>query len=357
MKKIILLTILLLVFGVSLAYAASPVLFFSDLIDGPRTGWNGSSTKGAAVTVWGKNFGSSRGSNYITVAGVNLTNDSDYAEWGVTTNNARGLERITFWLNNNCATGAQTISVTIGSSTSNTLPFYVRTTGNIRFVDHTNGNNSYNGTQDTYTSGSNGPWKTLPYARQYITAGDILYIRNGTYTEGDTSPSWRGALLNLYGVSGTDNNRTAFVGYPGEYPLLDGRTTATRSIIKNYTADEANTGYIVLSKMKIYPYYDGVGLLQTSVGYFRVIAIEVDGLDTQPASQWQVGAFDVKDASNVKIYGCQAHHWGYDKFDHGIYAGGTSTNPVGFDFAWNEIHDLPAAANFGRTQPEPSGIY
>ncbi|MDO8748641.1 MAG: right-handed parallel beta-helix repeat-containing protein, partial [Candidatus Omnitrophota bacterium] len=102
------------------AFAVSPTLYFSDLIDGPKTGWNGSATKGAAVTIWGKNFGYTRGSlNYVTVGGVNLTADSDYAEWGVTTNNARGMERITFWLKNNCVDGAGTISVTVDGVTSN----------------------------------------------------------------------------------------------------------------------------------------------------------------------------------------------------------------------------------------------
>ena len=41
-------------------FAGKPVLFFSDLISGPKTGWEGSATKGAAVTVWGKDLGPAR---------------------------------------------------------------------------------------------------------------------------------------------------------------------------------------------------------------------------------------------------------------------------------------------------------
>jgi hypothetical protein len=59
--------------GAPVAFSAAPVLFFSDLTWGPKTGWEGSQTKGAAVTIWGKNFGSTRGSNYVTVNGAQIT--------------------------------------------------------------------------------------------------------------------------------------------------------------------------------------------------------------------------------------------------------------------------------------------
>ena len=57
---------------------------------------------GAAVTVWGKNLGASRGSSTLTVNDATLASDADYAEWGAV-GPARGLERITFWLNSSCA--------------------------------------------------------------------------------------------------------------------------------------------------------------------------------------------------------------------------------------------------------------
>ena len=208
----------------SLAFAAAPTLYFSDLTDGPKTGWNGSATQGAAVTIWGKNFGSSRGTSHVTVGGVNLTNGSDYAEWGVSTNNARGMERITFWLNNNCANGAGIISVTVGGVTSNTAPFYVRTTGNIRFVDHTNGLNTNNGQADTAA------WKTLGKARTSMIGGDIVYIRAGTYDEIDADNR---LLLLTRGIAGSNNNYTAFIGYPGELPVLDAIPTRVGFAVRN----------------------------------------------------------------------------------------------------------------------------
>ena len=217
----------------------------NDLIDGPRTGWNDSATQGAAVTIWGKNFGSSRGTNYVTVGGANLTNDSDYAEWGATVNNARGLERITFYLNNACAANAGTISVTVADLVSGTLPFYVRTAGNIRFVDHTNGSDANDGQTDTAA------WQTLPYASARVSAGDIVYIRTGTYTEAD---QYSGLLYIRGSNAGASNNMTAFAGYPTEFPVLDTRTNSLGNAIRNNSQYDGDARYMVFSKMKIYPY-------------------------------------------------------------------------------------------------------
>src|SRR3989339_665831 len=117
-KALYLLSAAMLLLGAHSALAASPpVLFFSDLTDGVISGgrWGGAQEgKGAAVSVWARNCGTSRGSSYVTVGGVNLTDDSDYAEWGATTNpiTAAGLQRITFWLNSNMQTGSGTIKIT-----------------------------------------------------------------------------------------------------------------------------------------------------------------------------------------------------------------------------------------------------
>ncbi|KKS42381.1 MAG: Parallel beta-helix repeat protein, partial [candidate division CPR1 bacterium GW2011_GWA2_42_17] len=323
--------------------AASPALYFSDLIDGPKTGWNGSATKGAAVTIWGKNFGYTRGSsNHVTVGGRDLTADSDYAEWGVTTNNARGMERITFWLKDTCATGAGTISVTVDGVTSNTVPFYVRTTGNIRFVDHTNGNDTNNGQTDTTA------WRTLGKARQSISGGDILYIRAGTYTETDANSR----LLLLTGAfSGSDNNYTALVGYPAEVAVLDAvPNAATRVIGTNYTYN-GSVHHIVTSKLRILVYRGAWGASQQPLGHFRVIALDIDGQNgTYPLVSTWAGVIDFHDQSDGTVYGCRLYGWGRDKFDHFIYLGEdtSSVDLLNYDFGWNETHDLG---------PEVSGIY
>jgi hypothetical protein len=335
----------------------SPVLFFSDLVDGPRTGWNGSATKGAAVSIWGLNFGSSRGGNYVTVAGQQLTSAGDYAEWGVTTNNARSMERITFWLNSSCTSGAQTISVTVGGVTSNTLAFYVRTTGNIRFVDHTNGSDSYNGTLDVYVSGSNGPWKTLSHARTSMSGGQVLYIRAGTYTECDDEYS--SMIFISTSQDGAANAMTAFVGYPGELPLLDTRSgTSEEAIRNNYNYDGGN--YMVFSKMKCYPYGVVFDVRGAASGYFRVVGLEADGISGSlpHASTWQ-GCFNFQNMSHAKLLGCKIHDWGRDKYDHATYFGCNSgfpnTNTSDCEYAYNEIYNLGTEVSGLYCHPVDSG--
>ena len=334
------------IFNFNSASAASPVLFFSDLIDGPKSGWEGSAAKGAAVTIWGKNFGSTRGSNYITAGGVNLASDSDYAEWGATANNARGMERITFWLNSNMANGAGTISVTVNGSTSNTLPFYARTTGNIRFVDHDNGSNTNNGARATNQGGGNGPWLALNYARQQISGGDILYIRAGTYREID---SYNGVLTLAPAINGTANAYTAFVGYPGELPVLDSTTDSNSGgVIRNVYE---NTGYTAISKLKIIPRGTAVRVQQTNIGYYRIIGLEIDGInDTFPYGSTWAGVFGFYDMDNVIIYGNKIHDWGRDKYDHAMYIGVNNDGGLvrNYDIGWNEVNNLG---------PDVSGIY
>jgi hypothetical protein len=196
------------------ASAAPPVLQFSDLTWGPKSGWEGSSTKGAAVTVWGENFSTTRGSSFVTVNGAALTSDTDYAEWGAS-GPARGLERITFWLNANCADGAGSITVTVNGIASNALPFTVAA-GTIYFVSATDGNNSSNGLYSTAQGGANGPFRDIDmFNPQDNPSGDgqyIVYVRGGTYTTLDIEGD--GAFLVLGGPYGSSTHQKALIGYP-----------------------------------------------------------------------------------------------------------------------------------------------
>ena len=333
MKKLILLFVLLLS---SPCFSADPVICFTDLIDGPKTGWNGSAAKGCAVTVWGRNFGTERGANYVTVCSTALTNASDYAEWGVTENNAVGLERITFWTNSSCATGAGEIKVTVGGVDTSTAPFYARETGNIYFVDKTNGDNGYNGEYDSFQSESIGPFETLSYAKQQLSGGEIVYVRSGTYI---TEDQYGSVLFIGPTRGGSVNNHTAFVGYPAEIPVINTITNSLASCVRN-SYDGA--GYIVLAKFKFFPYSAGVRYNYSYTGYYRMVGIEIDGQGIYPAFQSQIGAIGTDCISDVDILGCSVYGWGYNKFDHGIYVGSFSStqNTDNYDIGWNEFYDL-----------------
>ncbi|MCG2712278.1 MAG: IPT/TIG domain-containing protein, partial [Candidatus Omnitrophica bacterium] len=169
----------------SLAYAASPVIFYSDLISGPRTG--GKDNKGVFVTISGKNFGSSRGTSYVSVGGGQVDN---YPIWTDT--------KVTFQLGANVVTG--NIVLTTSEGTSNGILFTVRS-GNIYFADNINGNDS------TGDGSINNPWKSLnPKLVNEASDGDTFYLRQGVWTE----------KLYVGANSGTSGNEIAIVGYPGE---------------------------------------------------------------------------------------------------------------------------------------------
>jgi len=228
--------------------ASAPRLFFSDLTDGPISGWEGSNTKGAAVSIWGLNFGTSRGSGYVTCGGVDLKNSSDYAEWGVINEpataqdsvdgytSARKLERITFWLNSSMNTGDGYITV-VTTDGRDSVPFHCRALGSnhIYFTSPT-GNNSWNGLYDTAQGGSNGPWKTVYKARQTVQAGDVVYYREGLYTTGDVDYSVTMLYLENNHNNGQWNKSIALASYPGEFAQWGNASKYT--VIHRYSADK-----------------------------------------------------------------------------------------------------------------------
>ena len=98
--------------------------------------------------------------------------------------------------------------------------YYVSTTGN-----------------DTAGNGSvNSPWRTITKGQSMLSPGDTLYVRGGTYYESVTIT-----------VQGTYGNPVTIRAYPGETPVLDGR-----SIITGWTQCTANEpGLTVAGKTNI----------------------------------------------------------------------------------------------------------
>ncbi len=307
--------------------AGTPVLFFSDLTSGPKTGWEGSQTKGVAVTVWGEGFGSARGGSYITVNGAQLTNDSDYAEWGVTKNSARGLERITFWLNNNSKDGAGAITVTVNGVTSNPLDFTVRT-GNIYFIAK-DGKDSNNGKYASARAGEGGPWlhfyKANARKNTSLNAGDIVYVRSGVYNSEDE----QGYMLYFRGLKGTASNPFAIVGYPGEWPVL-GRTSPGNGVHTEICCDYGTTDYLGLHKL----IWENRGVPVSVIGAgFRMVG---DIFRHNTTDVWS-GIVDTGGGWDWKLYGLIFRDTGYDYYKHAIYIRSTHRESHNVDIGWNEF--------------------
>jgi hypothetical protein len=68
---------------------------------------------------------------------------------------------------------------------------------------------------DATGNGSEGsPWFTLNKAWTIVSAGDVVYMRGGTYNYGSI-------FTTLSGKSGTSGNYINIWAYPGEYPIID----------------------------------------------------------------------------------------------------------------------------------------
>lgn len=328
--------------------AAAPVLNFSDLTSAPKTGWEGSATKGAAVTIWGLNLGSS---GTVSIGGQTLSSSdsNQIAEWGVTTYNPKvdantTLQSITFWLNSSMATGATTISVTVSGVASNALLFTVKDLGSahIRFIDHTNGNDSWDGTRATYVSGSTGPWRTMgksnPSSNANIVAGDIMYVRNGTYTENDGG---NGATMEIRdgGANGTSTNPIAWIGYPAERPAFSG--TGIISVHNpGWAGRQTPFNYIIISRMQ---YTGALGLSVAWWGdYWRIINIH----HTMTQGHNTGGMLSCFDCSYAWMLGNVFDGGNGDDWDHLIYPGGNWSDAIGPDefhyIGYNEIKNWSA---------------
>jgi hypothetical protein len=294
---------------------SGPVIFFSDLDWGPKTGWENSATKGAAVTIWGRNFGSTRGSSFVTVNGAQAT---EYPEWGVV-GPARGLERITFFLNSGCADGDGSIKVTVNGIESNTVPFRVMA-GTISIVSTDVAINAF---EPTVTSGSY-----------------IYYVRNGTYN----------VDINLTGPSGSDTSRHALVAYPGETPVFNGGIVSNDDWVGG-TMDR--NSYLTYSKLTG---SGGVAAMDLFGDHNRVIGCTFkEYLDYE-----QTGVLFVSASKYASIYGNLFHHNGYDAMKHNIYiktqAGASVDRTTEYiDVGWNEISS--PIATFDSQGPHGGAIF
>jgi len=321
-------TTLYLLLLLSISAFAEPVLLFSDIESGPKSGWsNAEPNKGASVTIWGYGFGASRGQSYVTVNGVNLQTESDYANWGENWPSPF-YQRITFWLNNQMSDGAGNIKVTINGETSNALPFTIRE-GRIFFMESDNpgGDGSINEPFDFSDAVVGTRWLNN------MQAGDIYYFKDtAKYTEkinGGNSHLW----LRHTDPSGISGKPIAFLAYPNQKPFF--QVSSPRSI--NFTkATDMSNSYSVLSGFTVEsPGYaaDIRGSFHRVIGNdFLVKTYESD------LSILQTGVINIGGDGHVvlgnKVHGLQSGN----RFDHGIYLNGCSPNE-GIKLGWNYVFD------------------
>ena len=186
----------------SWAQSLPPRIFFSDLESGPNIG--GQNGKGAFVTIYGRNFGATRGTSSATVGGGAVDNCPLWTDTKVA-----------------CQLGpaAQTgnIVISVGGQASNGVPFTVRP-GNIYFVSPAG--------SDTNPGTFAAPFKTPAKGKNALTPGDTLYLMDGINTSAIDDFS---AVLNLRS-SGAPGLPKAIVAYPGASVTLGSDATPQRAV-------------------------------------------------------------------------------------------------------------------------------
>lgn len=320
--------------------ASPPVLRFSDLINGPRTGLGDGLGQGAIVTVWGNNLGSARGTSrvYVGTPGASFAEAAYYYYW----KNADGalpggpaplyeshkMQEVAFSIPSTAPTGSQQIWVEVGGAVSNTRPFNVTASGKIFFVSP-GGNDSNAG---TWVS----PWETLTCSMgsgctvsPAPTAGDIVYYVGVSATLGNHEGDCRDR-------DGSANNLVGFVAYPNTSVSLTGGLGGS-----NWSNQ---CSYVVISKFLV---RDDVNPF-SSMPYSRLIgnaATQVTCADGSAGAfyGWQ------RELEGARLLGNYVHDFGCDTTsnqEHATYFTGRDLSGTGpfvlaapFELGWFYLKD------------------
>lgn len=168
------------------------------------------------------------------------------------------------------------------------------------------------------------PWKTWQKGFSSISAGDVLYIRGGTYT----GMYGEGHGVNISGRSGTSSNPITVSAYPGEVPVLDCASLSSSSGV--------NFGIL----MRSCNYWNLKGLTVKNVREYRNLHKSSGG---SPTAGWELG--NCKDITmeqcivtecgngftlngtlyNINYINCDAYR-NYDYYDSGGLANGFNGN-------------------------------
>jgi hypothetical protein len=290
----------------------SPRIFFSDLESGPNIG--GQKNHGVWVTIWGKGFGATRDNSTVTIGGGPA---AEYPIWTDT--------KITFQLGPAAKSGPMVVNLKgkSGSGASNGLPFTVRA-GKIYFVA-ANGSDWRNGSFQS-------PWKTITYAKDRMSAGDVSYIKDGV---AQTSEDHFTAYLSMDRNGGSNSGKAgapkALVAYPGARVTIGKAHGLDYGIRTPNIASRAD--YWVISQLHI---IGGKQAIDVGGTGWKIVGNDIEC----PGGDGQVGCVEASQASGIKFYGNEVHNAGAgpvaSKVYHAVYF---STDSNHIDMGWNHIHD------------------
>lgn len=355
MRKIFIVGVLVGLASFGLAQATPPpVIFFTDVLSGPVSGNTdttyaipaGSAARGPYVTLYGNfldNFTSVKlnGQSCLTV----VSNPSTWL-W---------YQRMVVMLGDACASGNFSITTPSGTwngpsvGTSNAQFMFgwngqdfTVSTGQIRYVA-TTGNDANAG---TFSS----PWRHPYYALHTLTgtAGNVVYLKAGTYPERDIIGEWEGGCINpTPGENrGTANNPNAMSAYPNAAVQVctdTGETGLNGFYSKDQTAWLVpNEGYWTFANFAIRS-GTSAGPMQNSGGQrpnqsigYRYIALDVASPN---AGDSGLSQFQAMNTTKNQVFGTYNHDStlrATSRLNQMLYVG---INANMFDIGWNEIYN------------------
>jgi hypothetical protein len=317
------------------ASAADPFLAFSDLASGPATG-NGDTSRGqtagqdgAIVTLWGRALGSTQGASSVRVNGV----AARIYSWTDATAPANlslrhQLQMVCFQIDHATPASGAGITVTVGGTTSNALPFTVRA-GALRFV-------KTSGSDGSGTGSWSAPWRTLLKGMRSLAPGDICYIGDGV---DQTTLDNYNAAVNI-DSNGAEGAPKALVVYPGARSRI-----GSTSIERGFGGWVSNPGgyahHWTIAKFDITGGDEAIYTIRSGT---RVVGNRI----TAPAGDAAAGTINGQD-DHLAVLGnelTQCGAPGCSKLYHPIYISSarTETGPrqpteTDREIAWNYLHD------------------
>lgn len=292
--------LLLAIMTLPISALAAPVIFYTDIVSGPKTG--GENNNGAYLTIFGKGFGATRGSSTVTVGGGQV---AVYKVWSDT--------KVSVQLGSAVASGNIVLTVSPSSATAPD-PFTIRS-GNFYFV-------SLSGTDSSSCGDISSPCRTPNYVKDKSAfgAGDFIIVRSGTY---DLDDGTNNLIANTFlrpNKSGADNNPISFLGYPGEivtvkidHPgdhLFANYETVAYWVVANFnvvltTCDPSQSVSVFIAGRPSGPCPAAADILGR-FSYGRFVNLDVSGgCGGLTSSQFDIGLTD-----HIKLLGISIHDSG-----------------------------------------------
>jgi hypothetical protein len=166
------------------------------------------------------------------------------------------------------------------------------TNGSVYYVavDEPGASDDNNGLYPTYQSGPDGPWLTIQRAAGAMMAGDVTYVRAGTYYESGIS----------FAHSGLPGAPITLVNYPSEEVVIDGSGSTDET--PGIWIAEGRDHYVIQGFTIRYMYYSGITTDDDTTETFQGITIRDCILHDNGWSGIELVAVDGFVVDNVEAY-------------------------------------------------------